>query len=101
MLAGQAYGVSTTTLMEKHSIRTHQISTLLGQPAEMRALLTDPDERAPPTRIPEEWHIRLSLSERPATLDEMGGRFLWTAEREGACGRTRGGGCWVRVAHDE
>ena len=66
-------------------------STLLGQPAEMRALLTDPDERAPPTRIPEEWHIRLSLSERPATLDEMGGRFLWTAEREGACGRTRGG----------
>ena len=51
---------------------------MLERRADLDTLLARNDERVPPTAIPEEWHIRLSLPQRPSYLDDHGGRFLWT-----------------------
>lgn len=56
-------------------------AALLGQAASPADLLVSTDECVPPSRIPEAYHIKLALPERPAQLDEYGARrFAWTSD---------------------
>ena len=57
-------------------------SEVLERRADVQELLARTDERVPPSCIPEEWHIRLTMPNRPDFLDDYGGRFLWTPTDE-------------------
>ena len=79
-----------------HQALIHQLrrerAELLDRSAEPEALLVRPEELVPASRIPEEWHIRLALPQRPTHLDEYGSRFLWTADADSSSSPRRGGG---------
>ena len=67
-------------------------ATLLSTAATPADLLVRADESVPPTRIPEHWHIRVALPERPEHLDGYGAhRFAWAPDAEAAAARRLAG----------
>ena len=75
-----------------HKLRRER-AQILEKPADKSALLAKTDERVPASCIPEEWHIKLALPQRPSHLDEYGSRFDWTPDVEaGGSGDPSGSG---------
>ena len=85
--ASEASKSSASILLSSgHSQRIaprHDHANLLAKQASPDALLASPTEMVPPTCIPDDWHVKVALPQRPEHLGDLGSRFAWKAAPHG------------------